>query len=67
MKHKRPKTMELRSTEKDRIRRKGKWRIVLLAVCAVIVAAALITLALTLHDKPPVDPNAARKAVPAAR
>jgi hypothetical protein len=57
MKHKRPKTMELRSTEKDRVRRKGAWRMAILSVCAVLIAAALITALIKIGSDVPTDPN----------
>ncbi len=61
MKHKRPKVMELRSTEKDKVRRMGQWRMVILVVCTALVAIGLVTLAINIGTDQPTDPNAAQK------
>jgi hypothetical protein len=61
MKHKRPKTMELRSTDRDKARRQGAWRMAILAVCAVLVAVALIAALIHIGTDVPTDPNAAKK------
>jgi hypothetical protein len=65
MKHKRPKVIELRSTEKDKVRRHGQWRMAILVVCTVLVTAALITALIRIGTDVPADPNAAAKHAPA--
>jgi hypothetical protein len=63
MKQKRPKAIGLRSMEKDKARRKGFWRLVIVAVCAATITIAAVSFLATL-DVPdvPADPNKAANA-----
>jgi flagellar basal body-associated protein FliL len=65
VKHKRPKTLEFRSYEKEKARRKGKWRMAVLAVLVVVIAVGALTYLLTVAANEPTDPNAAKAPVPA--
>jgi hypothetical protein len=62
MKHKQPKAIGLRSTEKDRIRRIGMWRMIVLVACAAVLATAVITAIIRIGSDVPVDPNAHKHA-----
>ena len=58
MKHKRPKTIGLRSAEKEKARKKGVQRLIILSACAVVLAvAALVILARQGVPDMPLDPN----------
>ena len=64
MKHKRPKTTELRSTEKGKARRKGVWRMAILAVSVLVIAIGALTFLLTVGANEHADPNTAKAPVP---
>lgn len=61
--------MELRSTAKDKARRKGAWRMAILAAGTLVIAGAVLTFLLMLGTPTaPADPNAKTSApAPASR
>jgi anti-sigma-K factor RskA len=62
MKQKRPKPIGLRSMEKDKARRKGFWRLVIVGICAAVITIAALAFLMTREiTDTPADPNKAEK------